>query len=206
MNSLLKTFVTILLTAGVVGFATYSYVNNRTETPVEEDQENNVQDGEKDTASNTTANTVAYSRPESNINLQFELPKGNAAIEDIEGEGTLQVKYYIGKLNPESGPNVIRSSLSVADYVQIIPSYNDEIVTLEDWRKNGGVYDGSDALETKNLTIAGITAIASTFPAMGETWIVQFVKDKNYYEIHIEGTLEDEVVAKIIDTFSFTEK
>lgn len=40
---------------------------------------------------------------------------------------------------------------------------------------------------------------------MGETWVVQFVKDKNSYEIHVEGTLEDEAVAKLIDTFSFTE-
>ncbi len=190
MNSVLKTFSTILVTAALVGIGTYAYV--KTDTQVEE-------------TPITTPNIVQYSRPESGIALQFELPEGYGAVEDTEGEGLFQVKYYIGKMAPESGKNVLRSSLSVADYVKIIPSYDSEIITLEDWRATGDVYDGSDALETKDLMIAGVSATVSTFPAMGETWVVQFVKDKNYYEIHVEGSLEDEPVARVIDTFGFAD-
>ncbi len=180
VHPIFKILLAIVIVVGIACFAAHVFVENRAKT-----------------------NIVRYSRPSSGIAIQFELPEGYGAVENPEGEGTYQMSYLIGKFVPESGPHVLQASLSVADSIRIIPSYDSKVVTLEDWRATGSVDDETDALNVQSLEIAGVPASVSTFGGMGVTKIIQFVKDKNYYEIRTGGALEDEAIAKIIDTFTF---
>lgn len=156
VHPVLKITLAILIVVSIASFAACIFLNNRAK-----------------------ANIVRYSHPPSGIVIQFELPEGYGAVEDPEGEGTFQVSFLIGKLAPESGTHVLLAS---SDSVRIIPSYDPRIVTLEDWRAKGSVSDSADATDAQHLTIAGVDATILTFSGMGETKVIQFVKDKNYYE------------------------
>ncbi len=209
MNSTLRTFITIFLTAIVVGPATYVYVSRDLETSFEVKEESSDTQPEENILEEAVvipSNIVEYSYPETGVAIQFELPEGYGAVKDQVGEGNLQVTYHVGKLDTESSATVLQApiSMGMTTSVTIVPSNNPEVVTLEDWREKAGVYDGSGAFETETIELAGVTATLFSIGGLSTEYLIQFVKDKNYYAIHTEGSMETEDIVKIIETFSFT--
>ncbi len=229
MNSMGKMILTVLVTTLVIGGGTYYFVNNKaitdktalqtqvstlttekaTKDKATEDLQSQIADLKKSTAA--TANIVKYSlanysTPKTNLNLQFELPDGYGAAMDQEGEGALVVTYNVGKFVSQNGKNVIQVTTSVPTHVKIIPSFDSKVTTLADWQKKDTGFDllPSDAKKMTDVTIAGITATRYDVGGFGEYHLIQFVKDKSFYEIRNEVGLDEDVISKIIATFTFT--
>jgi len=214
MNSVLKTFLLVLVTAVIAVIVTYMFVSNKLVCPVNGElncDENDVsvennESGEPTLVVPTLAepNIVKHSDEKHGIYFQFELPEGYGVVKDIVGEGLYQVKYYLGKFDPESGESVISSSVSMGGaYLRVVPSYDPEIVTLDDWEETGNIGKLSDVIDTSEIEIAGMTVPVYHLGGFSEYRVVRFVVDKNYYELFVEGNLEGESVSKLIETLKF---
>ena len=197
--------IAVVLSGVVFGGLGYYLSNNKNAALAVTTTQTTVTTGKPNPSPTTIENLVKYSlanygTQKTNIKLQFEIPDGYGAAMNQEGEGGLSIRYDIGKLAPENGNNVIRTSLSAPTRVTIIPS-DSKLATLEDWYKVEPS-DKPSAPSTKlsDITISDVKAVRYTVGGFGSTNLIQFVKNNTFYEIANETGVEEEVVAKIITT------
>lgn len=160
----------------------------------------------EDSATTSSPNIVKYSLASKGVNLQFELPDNYGAGIDVQGEGVLSIKFNIGKYVSQYGAKVIETNSMFATYVKIVPSYDSSIVTLANWQNedisNFNNYK-ADLQKTEDVKVGGVEAKKYTIGGFGEFRVIQFVKDKNFYEIRNEVGSNEDAVAKIVATLKF---